>query len=131
MTAEQRDYIRHRLSRAEDAIGEAEVLMRADYYPAAVSRIYYACFYAVTALLFAEGESSAKHSGVIALFDKSWIKTGRLPRELGAFYHAMFDRRQKTDYKDMVTFERADVERWLGEAKAFVAEVSAWLRDNT
>lgn len=130
MKPEQRDYIKYRLSRAEDAIGEAEVLMEAGYCTTAVSRLYYACFYAVTALLFAEGESSSKHSGVIALFDRLWIKTGRLPRELGRFYHIMFDRRQESDYRDMVTFERADVEAWLDEAKDFIARISARLGEN-
>lgn len=131
MRPEERDYIKYRLSRAEDAIGEAQVLMKAGYYPAAVSRLYYACFYAVTALLFSEGEASTKHSGVIALFDRLWIKTGRLPRERGRFYRTMFDRRQEGDYKDMVTFERAEVEGWLGEARTFVASVSAWLTDSS
>jgi hypothetical protein len=129
MRPEERDYIKRRLSRAEEALREAELLMNSGYQATAVSRLYYACFYAVTALLFSEGQSSAKHSGVIALFDRLWIKTGRLPRELGRFYHAMFDRRQESDYRDLLTFARTEVEAWLEEAKSFVAQVSARLRE--
>jgi uncharacterized protein (UPF0332 family) len=95
-----------------------------------VNRIYYACFYSVSALLLAKGYASSKHSGVMSLFDRLWIKPRRLPEAAGDFYHAMFDRRQEGDYHDMDEFDRADLESWLGEARAFVGQVHAWFRDN-
>jgi len=91
---------------------------------ACVNRLYYACFYAVSALLLAEGKSSSKHSGIRALFNKEWVKTGRVSSEYGRFYRRLYDSRQKGDYGDFVQFEDADVTSWLQEAREFVAAVT-------
>lgn len=70
MKPEEREYIRHRLARAKDTIAEAKTLLEAGFSVGVVNRLYYACFYAVSALLLSEGYSASKHSGVISLFDK-------------------------------------------------------------
>jgi uncharacterized protein (UPF0332 family) len=131
MKSEELEYIGHRLSRAEQTLGEAELMIEHGYLSAAVNRLYYACFYSVSALLLTEGQASAKHSGVRALFDRDWINTGRLPAEMGRFYRQLFSRRQKGDYDDLVTFDRENVDSWLQEAKLFVAQVSEWIKKNT
>jgi len=41
-----------------------------------VNRLYYACFYAVSALLIQQGLSSSKHTGVRSLFNRHYVKTG-------------------------------------------------------
>jgi hypothetical protein len=96
---------------------------------AAVNRLYYACFYAVSALLYASGLSSSKHGGVIALFQKHWVKTGKVPAAHGRFYQSLFERRQKGDYEDLVTFERAEVEELLAGAQEFVKTISDRTRE--
>ena len=58
------------------------------------------------------------------------IKTYRLPKEMGIFYRRMFNRRQKGDYTDSVSFGRDEVEDWLEQTKAFVEHISAWLNEN-
>ena len=124
MTPEERTYIRYRLSRARESLEEARLLLQAEHLPTAVSRLYYACFYAVSALLLTQGQTPAKHSGVRALFDKEWVKSGREPRELGRFYRDMFDRRQTGDYVDLVNFDSAEVTVWLDQSSGFVARIS-------
>ncbi len=121
------EYIKHRLFRANSAVGEAELLISGGFTMAAVNRLYYACFYAVSALLYSQGHSSAKHSGVVALFDRHFIKTGVLPREMGRLYHDMFDRRQESDYRDLIEFDSGDVQPWLVQTRDFVAQCSLWL----
>lgn len=92
------------------------------------NRLYYACFYAVSGLLLTEGLSSAKHSGTMVLFERHWIKTEKVPRELGLLYRRLFNRRQKSDYDDLVTFLLADIETWIGEVKIFVEAISNVIR---
>jgi uncharacterized protein len=130
MRAEDGDYIKHRLSRSLQALDDAECLLGRGSDTAAVNRVYYAVFYAASALLLSEGHASSKHSGVLSLFNRLWVKTGRLPRTMGSFYVTMFDRRQKGDYQDLAAFEKADVMQWIGEARTFVDQVLAWFRDN-
>ena len=124
MTTEELAYIRHRLSRAEQTLDEAQLMLDNGYLYGAVNRLYYACFYSVSALLLTEGQSSAKHSGVRSLFDRDWISTGRVAPEMGRYYRQLFDRRQKGDYEDLATFDRMEVEEWVQEGRAFVAQIA-------
>ena len=66
-------------------------------------------FYIVNALLLTEGLSSSKHSGVLSIFNREFIKKGLFDKELGKFYTKMFEFRQKADYKDMVKFKEEDI----------------------
>ena len=76
MTKGQDDLIRYKLSRAEETLAEAKVMLQTSHPYGAANRIYYACFYAVTALLLTQNLSSSKHSGVIALFNRHFVKPG-------------------------------------------------------
>jgi uncharacterized protein (UPF0332 family) len=82
--------------------------------------LYYACFYAVSALLLAKDLSSAKHSGVRSLFHQNFIKPGLLDIKLGHLYDRLFDNRQKGDYQDLVRFDLKEVSAWYDEAERFV-----------
>ena len=83
MKPEELEYIQHRLSRSQETIDEAELLLRNKHFTGTVNRLYYACFYAVTALLYAEGLTSATHNGVRTLFGEYW---NELPRSRATGY---------------------------------------------
>ncbi len=52
MTEQQRkDIIKYRIRKARETFNEVDVLIENEFWNTAVNRIYYACFYAVTALL--------------------------------------------------------------------------------
>ena len=124
MTQEREAYVRYRIERARATLREARTLLDTDQVLGAVNRLYYACFYAVCALLFTEGKKSSKHMGVRAFFDEFWVKPRRVPVKLGRFYRNIFDDRQKADYADEACFDPAEVRAWFEEATAFVAEVT-------
>ena len=46
---EKENLVNHKLQKAKDTIAEAELLMENKMWNAAVSRLYYACFYAANA----------------------------------------------------------------------------------
>ena len=69
MTEGQKDLIRYKLNRAEETLAEAKLMIQSNHPYGATNRIYYACFYAVTALLLTRNLSSSKHSGVVSLFN--------------------------------------------------------------
>jgi len=54
---------------------------------ACVNRLYYSCFYAVSALLVRDGLSSLKHAGVRSLFKRHYVRTGKVPMELARSVH--------------------------------------------
>ena len=60
MKPETAELARYRLTRARESLAEARLLLDNDHVRTAVNRVYYACFYAVSALLLAEEHSSPK-----------------------------------------------------------------------
>jgi len=130
VTPEEKTCVRYRLERAGEALEEAKLLLDSGHLRTAVNRLYYACFYCVSALLLSAGKRASKHSGARALFDSGWVRTGVVPVALGRFYRRMFLQRQKADYADLSTIEADDVRRWLQETRAFVAEVSRLVEES-
>lgn len=120
MNSEIISLINYRITRAEEALEEAKILFDSKHFNAAVNRLYYACFYTVSALLLSEGLSSAKHSGVRSLFNQHWVKNGRINKEFGKFYGQIFDHRQNSDYSDFINFDKDQVSELLDETKTFV-----------
>lgn len=131
MTPEQIELIRYRTARSHEALEEARLLLTNGHLHTAANRIYYACFYVASALLLGEGLSSPKHSGVRALFDRHWIKTGRIPKELGRSYRRFYEMRQKGDYADFAAFDAADIRLRLAEAESFVRAITEKVREAT
>ncbi len=123
MKKEIRTLVIYRLNRADESLDEALILLERDHINTFVNRLYYACFYTVTALLLSKGLSSSKHSGVRALFHQNIVKNGLINREMGKFYDKLFDTRQKGDYADLVYFDKKEVSSWFDEAKIFISSV--------
>jgi uncharacterized protein (UPF0332 family) len=119
------DVVRYRLQRAREALEDARVLANASRWSACLNRLYYACFYAVSALLLQDGLSSAKHTGVRSLFNHHWVKTNKVPRVLAQVYNDLFARRQESDYLDFVQLEGIQVRPWIAEAERFVEHVAS------
>jgi uncharacterized protein (UPF0332 family) len=118
----ERDLVRYRLERANEALADAELLLSQDRLPAATNRTYYAMFYAVVALLITKGFSSSRHSGVIGLFHREFVKTRQFPVELAKYIDLAFDERLEGDYGEYVQFERADLDDLLQNAHRFVSK---------
>ena len=120
MKEETRSLVMYRLERARESLEEASILLECRHGNAFVNRLYYACFYAVSALLLTRGLSSAKHGGVRSLFHQNFVKPGLVDTELGQIYDRLFDNRQKGDYADLVRFDPDEVSEWYDEAREFV-----------
>ena len=117
------ELIRYRLQQAEESLSEAELLFSAGKYRGAINRGYYALFYSVLALLLEAGKSSSKHSGVISLFDEHFVKNGIFSKEMSRALHQAFELRLLSDYRELVKFDRKEVQELIKSAKDFTGKV--------
>lgn len=129
--SDKEDLLTYRRSKAKETLQDAEILLNSNRLNSAVNRMYYALFYEVTALLLKNNMSSAKHSGIRALFNENFVKTGKVNVETGRFYSRMFEFRQKSDYADFVQFEEEKVKEWLVKAKEFIEEIERAIEKET
>jgi hypothetical protein len=120
MTKEERALIEYRMERARETIDEAKIMFDAGRINAYVNRLYYACFYAVSALLLTRNFSTSKHGYLRSLMHREFVKTGLIPKNIGKHFDLLFDNRHKGDYDDFVRFKAEDVAGWLEPTKQFV-----------
>jgi uncharacterized protein len=128
MTPETRILVQYRLDRAREALTEAVLLFDSGHANTGVNRLYYACFYAVSALLLTKGLTATSHSGLRTLFHQYVIRPGLLPLGQGPLYDRLFDQRQRSDYADLVYFGVDEVRAWSMEAQAFVDAVAVLIQ---
>ena len=123
--------ISYRLEQAEDSLREAELLLNAGKsFRGAVNRAYYAMFYAVLALLSKSGSASSKHSGVIGLFDKNFVKKGVFSKEMSKDLHRAFDLRQMSDYRELFEINEKDAKEIIQSSQKFVKVVKEYLQEH-
>ena len=118
------DYADYRLKRANETLKEVEVLIENKFWNTAINRQYYACFYAVGALLAREGVEATSHSGMRQKFGELFIKTGKINRELGKHYSDLFEKRQKGDYNDFFDYDQETVLRLFPTSKELILTIS-------
>ena len=67
----------YRMERAREMLEAAESNLDSEQIRTSFNRSYYAVFHAMRAVNCLEGFDSSKHSGVIAFFNKTFLKEGR------------------------------------------------------
>jgi uncharacterized protein (UPF0332 family) len=101
--------IDYRINKAKETFEDAKILAENQRWNSAINRLYYAAFYAVTALLLKENFKTTTHNGVKINFSESFIKTRIFPQEFGRIYSQLFTWRQKGDYTDLFDFTEEKV----------------------
>ena len=121
------ELVRYRFSRAKETYDEAILLASKNHWNAVANRLYYACFYLVSAMLIQHNISYKSHNGVKAEFHRSFVKTGKVSIEAGKTYNRLFNLRHEGDYADLERFEKSDIEPFIGHVKEFFLETEKLL----
>jgi uncharacterized protein (UPF0332 family) len=116
------------LARSRREIDAARLLGESEFGAQAISRAYYAAFYAAEEALASLGESRSKHSGTIAAFGRLVVREGGLDEEMGRILRSLFEQRNDVDYGEAVA-SREDAELAIRDAERFVDAVESWLAE--
>ena len=117
--------VAYRLERANSTLEEARYMRNGSYFNAAINRLYYACYYAATALLVLNNIEAATHSGVKTMLSLHFVRTGLLSLEHGVTFSNLFDKRHSGDYEDFAYCDAALVDYLLPRAESFIKAVEA------
>ena len=127
----RKNIVNHRLHKAHETLAEAKGNITMGFWHTAANRLYYACYYAVTALLIKNGYTVRTHSGTIALLGKHFVLEGIVSKELNSLYGKLFELRQKGDYDDWIEIKAEDVLPRLEPAQKFIQEIEKLITQNT
>jgi len=123
ITPEQKALAKHRFERAETTLNEAVDELKRSNYRLTVNRAYYSVFYAMRAFLATVNKDSSKHSGVLALFNQYFIKTGIIPEMNFKAIQSLMDLRHEGDYQD---FAQITEEEALGSFETAKMIIELW-----
>jgi len=120
--------IEHHLDLAAEDLAAARDNLRLGHLRTAVSRAYYAMFYATTALLGSRGLWRSKHQGLIAAFGEHFVKPGLIEPRYGRILHDAFEARLDSDYAPQPDLNETLTRQLVAKAEDFVGRMTQFLR---
>ncbi len=127
MSDSRQELIQYRLDTAKEKLRAAKVLLDSENYKDSVGRSYYAMFSAVRALLAKDNVDFARHSGVIAYFQREYVKTGKIEKKYSKYLSEAFQVRNNCDYADFYLIVKEDAVEQCQRAEEFINGIEAYL----
>lgn len=121
------DLVKYRLENAKEKLESAKLLLDAGHYKDSIGRSYYAIFTAVRAVLAKDKVDFSKHAGVIAYFQKEYVKTGIFDKQYSKYLQSAFQIRNNCDYDDFFIASKQDAEEQYERAVAMLQVIYEWL----
>ena len=112
-----------RLQKARETISEVKKIIPFGYWRTAANRLYYACYYAATALLIKNNLAAHTHKGAISQFGLHFVTTELISKEQGRLFKQLFELRQSGDYDDWFEIEEKDIKPLLEPAEKFIETI--------
>jgi uncharacterized protein (UPF0332 family) len=126
---EREEVVKYRLERAYKTLAEAVSNVENCCWYAAANRLYYACFYAVCALLINNGYTTRTHNGVFSLLGEHFVSIGLISKEQNKFYRRVLELRQTGDYDDFVELTEKEVLILIEPAKQFIETIEKLINE--
>ena len=114
------------LIRAPEELAAAQLLAENAFAAQAVSRSYFAAFYAAEAALLSVGEVRSKHAGVVAAVARALVRDRGLNPETGRLLRSLFERRSRAD-DDIGDTPAVEAGRAVADATTVVDLIQKWM----
>lgn len=113
----------YRLNKAKELRNQSQILLDNHMYDGSINRSYYSIFYAIRSVLCLAELDSTKHSGILSLFDRYFVKSGIFNKDYSNIVHTAFDIRQDTDYEDFYAPSLEEAKDQFQNAEKVMKEV--------
>lgn len=121
---ERADVVTLRLEKAQNTMEQARHNLDTGYWALIANRLYYAAYYAVSALLIANRHYAKTHETIVRSFGLHFVKTGVFPAEQGRLYSRLFNLRLTGDYSDYYNLTADDVLPLVEPTEKLIKDVS-------
>lgn len=128
---EKKQIVEFRLEKSQKTLSDAKKVIEMEMWVTGANRLYYAAYYAISALLIVNGITAKTHEGIIRMFNMQFVNTGKIDKELGRQYNRLFSMRITGDYGDCFDLQEADVSPLLDPTIRLIDEVGKLINSNT
>lgn len=122
------DLVQYRLSSAKERLESARLLLDAGQYKDSIGRSYYAIFTAVRAVLARDQVDFSKHAGVIAYFQREYIKSAIFNIKYSKILQRAFQIRNNCDYDDFFIVSKEDATEQYKNAVDMVQAIETYIK---
>ena len=122
------ELVKYRLESAKERLKSSKLLLDAGQYKDSIGRSYYAIFSAVRAVLAENKVDFSKHAGVIAYFQKEYIKTNIFDVKYSKILQNAFQIRNICDYDDFYLATKSSAEEQYVNAQEMIEAIEKYLR---
>lgn len=117
------------IAKALSTMEDCEIMLSKERWSGAASRLYYATFHAVCALLIHDGQRVKTHKGAGITFSQKYIHTGILPSQYGELFYQLENMREKSDYDCFYTVSEDEMKKKLLPAKEMIDTIAAMVKE--
>jgi uncharacterized protein (UPF0332 family) len=119
-----------RLEKSKATFAEVSIQINNELWRTAANRLYYACFYAASALLTKDRHDARTHNEVFSMLGYHYVKENKIRKEQSDVYRKLFNLRQTDDYDDWAIITEDDVKPLVVPAKDFIETVETLILSN-
>lgn len=123
------DDVKILMKNSNEKLEAAKILFKNGFYGDAVSRAYYAMFFAAKALLSEKDSYPRTHRGLISQFGLLFVKNGEFEKELFDLFTRAQEDREEADYGLFTELDKEEAKIVIEGAELFLEECKSILSD--
>ena len=123
------DLSKYRFQSANEDLETAYLLMESGKFKASVNRSYYAIFHGLRAVTALAEFDSSKHSGVIAFFNRMYVKEGIFDKGVSKLIDTAYRLREKADYQDFIIISKDQASEQIEKAEQVLKIIKPYLEE--
>ena len=112
---------------ALEELDNVRFLLENEKYNLAVTRSYYAVFYATKALIAKKGFFPKTHKGVIKKFSLEYVKNDDFDYDSFVILNKLEENRRESDYGILINFDEEETQEAFEGAEKFIDECRRFL----
>lgn len=122
--------IQLKMTKAKTLLSEVEILINHKGYNSIISRLYYACYHATSALLLTKGLQSKSHKGLSVVLNKEFVLKGYFDIEKSAFFARLMQERMDEDYGDFIVIDEEIINEFYEPSKEYIQYIEILVNEN-
>lgn len=129
LTDEEREaLVKYRLEKAGEVLVEARDCTNMGHWTLSANRLYYAAYYASSALLIQNEIVAKSHEGVIGMIGQNFVVSGIISKDEARLLARLQNMRKTGDYDDFIEWHQEEVEPLFEKVEEYINKIKSLVK---
>ena len=120
---ERKTIVALELEKSAHTLEQVDYLIQGQLWETLANRLYYGAYHAVCALLIHNGIQVGTHKGAVVMFNKEFIRTGKILEEQGRIYSQLQSLRERGDYNCYINTNEEEIMPYVPATRQLVDKI--------